>query len=220
MCGRFSLGVSTDRLVEAFGIAEGDLDWQPRYNIAPAQDVAAVVAGETGARIGTLRWGLIPYWADDPGIGNRLINARAETVDEKPSFRDPFRDRRCLVLADGFYEWRKENGTKTPMRVRLPHGEPFAFAGLWDRWLGPGGEPVHTCAIITTDASPGIRHIHPRMPVILPPGDRERWIDDDAAPPALKDLLHPYRGELQAYAVSTRVNSPDNEGPDLIEPVG
>jgi len=220
VCGRFSLGVSTDRLVEAFGIAEGDLDWQPRYNIAPTQDVAAVVAGETGPRIGTLRWGLIPYWADDPAIGNRLINARAETVDEKPSFRDPFRDRRCLVLADGFYEWRKENGAKTPMRVRLPDEEPFAFAGLWDRWLDPDGGPVHTCAIITTDASPAIRPIHPRMPVILPPGDRERWIDDDADPAALKDLLHPYRGELEAYAVPTRVNSPANEGPDLIEPVG
>lgn len=218
MCGRFSLGVPTDRLVAAFGIAEGDLDWEPRYNIAPTQQVPAVVAGEAGPRLGTLRWGLVPYWAEDPAIGNRMINARAETVDRRRAFREPFRRRRCLVLADGFYEWKQEDGHKTPMRIRTPEAEPFAFAGLWDRWRPPHGDPLHTCTIITTDAADSIRGIHDRMPVILPAGDRDRWIDPDADPGALHALLRPYQGPLDAYAVSTLVNSPANEGPELIEP--
>lgn len=219
MCGRFSLGVDTDRLVAVFGITESALDWTPRFNIAPTQDVAAVVAGASGPRLGPLRWGLVPHWADDAAMGSRLINARSETVDVKPAFRDPFRERRCLVLADGFYEWKRDNGSRTPMRVTLPDGEPFAFAGLWDRWRPRDGEPLHTCTIITTPAAPSIRSIHHRMPVILPAQERDRWIDPHAGSAALKALLRPYPGDLEAYPVSTRVNTPANDGPEIIEPV-
>lgn len=222
MCGRFSLGVSTDDLVEEFGIAEGSLDWAPRYNVAPTQDVAAVVAGENGPRIGALRWGLVPAWADDPAIGNRLINARAESVADKPAFRDAFRARRCLILADGFYEWqRREKGTtKVPFHIRLPDGRPFAFAGLWERWQPRDGEPLHTCTIITTDAAPSIRAIHDRMPVILRPDQRQQWIRRDTPPSTLLAMLRPYSGPLTAHPVSTVVNSPDNDGPDCVTPVG
>lgn len=206
--------------MEEFGIAEGSLDWAPRYNIAPTQDVAVVVAGERGPRIGTLRWGLVPYWAHDPAIGNRLINARAESVADKPAFRDAFRSRRCLVLADGFYEWQRTapGKPKIPVFVRLPDGRPFAFAGLWERWRPPGGEPLYTCTIITTDAAPAVRPVHDRMPVILPPDRRRQWLDHDAKAADLLALLHPYAGALDAYPVSTLVNSPENDSPDCVSP--
>lgn len=222
MCGRFSLGVSTDDLREEFGIVEGSLDWAPRYNIAPTQDVAVVVAGERGPRLGVLRWGLVPHWADDPAIGNRLINARAESVADKPSFRDAFRTRRCLILADGFYEWQRtgKGNAKVPVYIRLPDGRPFAFAGLWERWRPRHGDPLHTCAIITTDAAPSIRSIHNRMPVILRPDERQQWIDPHAAPETLLGLLHPYAGVLDAYPVSPVVNSPENDGPECVRPAG
>lgn len=220
MCGRFSLGVSTDDLMEEFGIVEGSLDWAPRYNIAPTQDVAAVIAGERGPRIGTLRWGLVPYWADDPAVGNRLINARAESVADKPAFRDAFLSRRCLVLADGFYEWQR-TGTgrpKIPVFVRLPDGRPFAFAGLWERWRPRHGEPLYTCTIITTDATPALQAVHDRMPVILPADQRRQWLDHDTKPADLLAMLHPYSGDFDAYRVSTLVNSPENDSPDCVIP--
>ncbi len=222
MCGRFSLGVSTDDLVEEFDIAEGSLEWAPRFNIAPTQDVAAVVAGERGPRFGALRWGLVPYWAGDPAIGNRLINARAESVADKPAFRMAFAVRRCLILADGFFEWQRhgDGNRKVPVYIRLPSGRPFAFAGLWERWRSPGGDTLHTCAIITTDAAPSIRAIHPRMPVILRPEQFQKWIGRDAEPSTLQAMLRPYTGALTAYPVSTLVNSPDNDGPDCVEPSG
>lgn len=222
MCGRFSLGVSTDDLVDEFDIVEGSLDWAPRYNIAPTQDVAAVIAGDRGPRIGALRWGLIPHWADDPSIGNRLINARAESVADKPAFRDAFRARRCLVLADGFYEWQRTAGgaTKVPVYIHSPDGRPFAFAGLWERWRPPDGDPLYTCTIITTDATPSLRPIHDRMPAILSPSQRLPWIRHDTTPADLLAVLRPYSGPLTAYPVSTFVNSPDNDGPDCVAPVG
>lgn len=222
MCGRFSLGVSTDGLVDQFDIVEGSLDWAPRYNIAPTQDVAAIVAGERGPRIGTLRWGLVPFWADDPAIGNRLINARAESVADKPAFRDAFLARRCLVLADGFYEWQRagDGNAKVPVYIRLPDARPFAFAGLWDRWRGPSDERLHTCAIITTAAAPSIRAIHDRMPAILDREEARQWIRSDTPRETLLSMLRPYPGAMSAYPVSTIVNSPDNDSPDCVVPVG
>ena len=217
MCGRFSLGVDTDRLVAAFGIASVAEPHEPRYNIAPTQPVPAVVRGEDGLRLGALRWGLVPHWADDPGIGSRLINARSETVDRKPAFRDAFRERRCWVLADGFYEWREQDGRKVPVHFHLPDGAPFAFAGIWDRWRRDQGEVV-SCTLLTTEPSDDVRPVHDRMPVILPADVRERWLDPDADPSDLKALLRPFPGTLEGHAVSTRVNSPENDDPSLIEP--
>ncbi len=218
MCGRFSLGVDTDRLVAEFGLADVAVPWEPRYNIAPTQPVPAVVRSDDGLRLGALRWGLVPHWADDPGIGSRMINARSETVDTKPAFRDPFHRRRCWVLADGFYEWRNDDGGKTPFHFHLPDRAPFAFAGLWDRWRGDDDEIV-SCTILTTEPSDEVRPIHDRMPVILPAGVRDRWLDPDADAADLKVLLRPFPGRLEHHPVSRRVNRPANDDPSLVAPV-
>ena len=218
MCGRFSLGVDTDRLIAEFGIDTVATPHVPRYNIAPTQPVPAVVRADDGLRLGALRWGLVPYWADDPGIGGRMINARSETVDRKPAFQEPFRHRRCWVLADGFYEWRDDGGRKVPIHFRLPDGRPFAFAGLWDRWRRDDDELV-SCTILTTEPSDDVRPVHDRMPVILPARDRARWLDPDAGPADLRALLRPYPDPMEARQVSTRVNRPENDDPSLLEPV-
>mgnify|MGYP001027512242 CR=1 FL=1 len=217
MCGRFSLGVDTDRLIAEFGIDTVAAPHQPRYNIAPTQPVPAVVRGEDGLRLGALRWGLVPHWADDPAMGGRMINARSETVDRKPAFEESFRHRRCWVLADGFYEWKDEAGRKIPIHFRLPDGRPFAFAGLWDRWRR-GDDELVSCAILTTEPSDEVRPVHDRMPVILHESDRARWLDPDAGPADLKALLRPYPDPLAARRVSTRVNRPENDDPSLVEP--
>ena len=219
MCGRFSLGVDTDALIHAMGPFTAAVPLEPRFNVAPTQQVAAVVRGPDGLRLGTLRWGLVPSWATDDRGGARMINARSETVDRKPAFRDLFQHRRCWIPADGFYEWRRDpDGGKTPMHIRLPGGRPFVFAGLWDRWDGPEG-PVHTCTVLTTEPAASIAEIHDRMPVILPVESRDRWLDPSASQEALKALLRPYPGQLEAYPVSTLVNSPDNDDPDCRTPV-
>ena len=216
MCGRFSLGVDTDRLVAEFGLAEVATPHAPRYNIAPTQPVPAVVRAPGGLRMGSLTWGLA---GRAPGVGRRpLINARAETVDRLPTFAPSFRRRRCWVLADGFYEWRKDqDGKRTPYHVALPDGRPFAFAGLWSPGDGDGEAP--SCALITTRPAPAIAHIHDRMPVILGE-DRERWLDPGADPARLLDLLAPYDGPLLTYTVSTRVNSVANDDPACRRPDG
>ncbi len=168
------------------------------------------------------RWGLIPGWAKDPAIGHRMINARAETLAEKPSFRTPLRRRRCLILADGFYEWRKDPGgkTKTPMYIRLSNGAPFAFAGLWDLWRGPDDSPVTSCTIITTSPNDLLAPIHNRMPVILPADAYEQWLDPDEQPAdRLTPLLNPYPArEMTAHAVSRTVNNPRTDSPDCVKP--
>jgi putative SOS response-associated peptidase YedK len=219
MCGRFSLTTPTEGLRALFGFDELP-NLPPRYNIAPTQDVAGVrLAGDDGKPSFTLfRWGLIPSWAKDPSIGSRMINARAETIAEKPAFRAAFRRRRCLIPADGFYEWEKlPDGGKQPWRVALEGGKPFAFAGLWEDWLGADGSEVETCTIVTTDAAPGIAKIHHRMPVILDPGDHMLWLR--GTPDEAAALLHPFRGKLASYRVSTRVNSVRNDDAALLEPV-
>ena len=217
MCGRYSLTTPVEALRNLFGFRESP-NLAPRYNIAPTQEVAAVrPSGESGDRqFVTLRWGLIPSWAKDPAIGSRMINARAETVAEKPAFRSAFRRRRCLVLADGFYEWKKGDGpAKQPWRITCADAGAFAFAGLWERWEPPDGEAVESCTIVTTNAAPAIAHIHPRMPVILEPSALETWLAGD--PMAATALLHPYGAALRAYPVSRRVNNVRNDDPTLIE---
>ncbi len=215
MCGRFSLATPQAGLFDEFGPTEPPFDLRPRWNIAPTQDVAVLLRGEAVARLRMARWGLVPRWAKDPAIGNRMINARAETLATKPAFRRAFARGRCLVPADGWYEWMKEGRRRTPMRLRL-HGErPFAFAGLYERWHAGDAAPLLTCAIVTTDAAPGIRDIHDRMPAVLPPDARARWLDRAATPDELQALLRPYAGaDLEAYAVSTLVNAPANDAPE------
>ncbi len=220
MCARYTLTDTGELLIRQFRLAELPDDYRPRYNIASTQPVT-VVLGAEGRRAASFRWGLIPYWAKDPRIGQKLINARAETVAVKPSFRHSLRRRRCLVPADGFYEWRAHNGRKQPFRVVLAAGGVFAFAGLWDRWTSPEGEEVYSCTILTTDANDRIRPIHDRMPVILPPEDYDLWLDPGVQEPeAVLPLLRPAPDDLlRAYPVSTLVNSPRHDSPACIEAV-
>ncbi|ARA96929.1 MULTISPECIES: SOS response-associated peptidase [Geobacillus] len=219
MCGRFTLIADLTTLQALFRFRyQGSL--APRFNIAPSQEVLTVVA-EEGERVGKMmRWGLIPFWAKDARIGAKMINARAETVDEKASFRHAFKRRRCLILADGFYEWKKEGTKKVPYRFTLATDEPFAFAGLWERWDGPSG-PLETCTIITTKANKLVAAIHDRMPVILPFERHEDWLDpsfDDSE--YLKSFLQPYPSEqMRMYEVAPLVNSPKNDISACIEPV-
>ena len=209
MCGRFSLGADTDRLIAEFGLAPEERT--PRYNVAPTQPVTAVVRAPEGLRAGALRWGLLP--AGGSGRSRTpLINARAETVDRLPSFSEAFRRRRCWVLADGFYEWRREeDGSRVPYHITLPGRRPFAFAGIWSRDDGPGDGVG--CAILTTRPAPAVAPIHDRMPVILPAGARDAWLDPAAPPDTLTRLLRPWEGPLEVTRVSTRVNSVANDDP-------
>ena len=220
MCGRYTLSTPVDVLAKEFGLAGPLPDLRPSYNVAPTQEVPAVVASDGGRRLEMLRWGLIPSWADDPGIGARMINARSETVAEKPSFRRAFKESRCLIVADGFYEWQKTNGAKQPYYFRMKSGRPFAFAGLWESW-GHGEEEIQSCTIITTDANDLLGEVHHRMPVILPQDNYEPWLDPDVRDSELLlHLLAPYASEeMEAYPVSRRVNSPSNNGPDCVESV-
>ena len=220
MCGRFSLIADIGELARRF---EFDGDWDAfdaRHNIAPTQSVLTVVGGQD-RRAGFMRWGLIPHWAKSASIGSRMINARAETVAEKPAFRDAFRRRRCLILADGFYEWRRVGRLKTPMRIVLRSGEPFAFAGLWSVWRDDAGSRVPSCAIVTTTPNEVVAPIHDRMPVILSKGAESLWLDGDVQDGALlSSVLKPYPPRLvEAYEVSSLVNSAANDGPEVIVPL-
>ncbi len=218
MCGRFAFYSPAEATASLFG-ASSSADVKPRYNIAPTQFIAAVREDEQQAReVAMLRWGLVPFWAKDPSIGNRMINARAETVAEKPSFRNAYKKRRCLVLADGFYEWRKEGDTKTPYFISLADGSPFAFAGLWENWSSKeSDESLQTTAIITTEASDFMAQIHQRMPVVLQPEHAGRWLDGDM------QLLQEVIGNppsFRAWPVERTVNNARNEGKELIDPAG
>ncbi len=223
MCGRFTLTVDPAELQTTFPWLKipADTELAPRYNIAPTQAIAGV-ANNSGHTLELFRWGLIPAWAKDPKIGNRMINARAETLAEKTSFRLAFKRRRCLVLADGFYEWRKDDGStaKTPMYVQLKSGEPFAFAGLWEAWRAKDDQTILTCTIITTTPNSLMEKIHNRMPVILKPETYEPWLDPEPQEPeSLDKLLKPYpASQMKAYAVSRMVNSPANDSPECIVP--
>jgi putative SOS response-associated peptidase YedK len=220
MCGRFVQYSLFPEIVREFDIQQVDAEPRPSYNIAPTQDVAAVINDGVN-RLITCRWGLIPPWSRDPSIGSRMINARAETVAEKPSFKKPFRYNRCLIVADGFYEWRKEGNRKIPVYVRLADGRPFGLAGLYSDWNPPDGDTVRTCTIITTEPNSLLEPIHNRMPVIIPKDKNRLWLDPDVHDPImLEDLLLPYGSDkMKAYNVSTKVNSPANDSPENIEPV-
>jgi len=220
MCGRFVQKSDLPAILRTFQVSQLGFELQPSYNIAPREDVVAVIQ-DGGRRLACLRWGLIPSWAKDPAIGDRLINARAETVAVKPSFRSAFRHRRCLIVADGFYEWQKQAAGKVPMYVHLKSGRPFGFAGLYEHWAAPGGERISSCTIITTGPNAVLEPIHNRMPVILPEEHFGTWLD-----PAVEDselllpLLRPYPAEeMAAHAVSRLVNRPQNNSPELIQPV-
>ncbi|HEX6558513.1 MAG TPA: SOS response-associated peptidase [Longimicrobiales bacterium] len=219
MCGRFTVTADGETIRGEFGLVEVPFDYRPRYNVAPMQDVLAVVQHGGEARAGWMRWGLVPGWADDPAIGARMINARSETIDEKSAFREAFERRRCLIVADGFYEWRHVGNVKIPMRIRRKDEGLFAFAGLWERWSRHGREPLISCTILTTAPAASIAHIHDRMPVMLSRTAREQWLDRDTAADALKSLLVPAADEdIVAYPVSTLINHVDNDAPECIEP--
>ena len=220
MCGRYSLTADLGELALRFEFDGDRLAFEPVYNVAPTPEVLTVVGRET-RRGGFMRWGLIPYWAKSASTGSRTINARAETVGEKPAFRDALRQRRCLVLADGFYEWQRVGRAQRPMRVVLRSGEPFAFAGLWSAWRDPDGHAVPSCTIITTAANDLLRPIHDRMPVVLPREMAGLWLDQRAdGPIALADALRPYpAGAMDAYEVSALANSAANDGPEVVEPL-
>lgn len=219
MCGRFTLATDLDDLAERFSFSTTDLSFKPRYNIAPSQQVLAVMS-DHARRGGLLRWGLIPSWAKDSSMGDRMINARAETVAEKPSFRRALQKRRCLVLADGFYEWKAVGKKKTPLYIARKDHAPFGFAGLWETWKSPEGETIHSCTIITTTPNALMESIHNRMPVILPRDAEAAWLDGSLeAPERLLPLLVPYSAkEMDAYTVSLAVNNPRNDSPSCIEP--
>lgn len=222
MCGRFTLFDTAASLAEAFEVAEVP-SLSPRYNIAPSQAVAAVrIPPSGGAReVVLLRWGLIPSWAKDPSLGDRMINARAETAAGKPAFRSAIRRRRCLVPASGFYEWKRTNGRKQPYYIRRPDGKPFAFAGLWESWEGPGQAAVESCTILTTSANELLLPIHDRMPVIVSPADYDLWLSPKVRDPAeLARLFRPAPPEgMTTFPVGTAVNNPKTDSPQLIEPL-
>ncbi|MBI3552214.1 MAG: SOS response-associated peptidase [Elusimicrobia bacterium] len=215
MCGRYTQAQSVQELAKRFGLKLPSLALAPRYNIAPNQEAPVVLRAGAGKELALLRWGLVPSWAADASIGAKLINARAESVMEKPSFKGSFKSRRCLVPADGFYEWAKD---KTPYRFCLDSQELFSFAGLWDSWEAPDGKQRRTFTIITTDASAVVKPVHGRMPVILPTEKEDCWLEPKTEAEVLKDLLVPFTA-LKAFPVSTLVNSAAAEGPDCAKPV-
>lgn len=222
MCGRFTLTVDPAELQETFADVNFPPKFAPRFNIAPTQPVLAIANDDRHAA-DFFVWGLIPMWAKDPSIGNRLINARAETLEEKPAFRGSLKYKRCLILADGFYEWKTgSNGkTKTPYFIHMNDRKPFAFAGLWDSWNSADGSQIKSCTIITTEPNDLMSLIHDRMPAILHPRDYAKWLDPSPQTPEnLKPLIKPYPAEgMNAYPVSTMVNKPENDIPELVVPV-
>jgi len=223
MCGRFTRITDLQTLLDALDVMCMEEFFRPRYNIAPSQNVWAVVRNPRGRVLRELRWGLVPHWAKDPAMGARMINARVETVAEKPAFREAFARRRCLIPADGFYEWRKNpDGSKTPMYIHRRDDQPFAFAGLYETWQDRGtGEAIDTCTILTTAAGSMMQAIHHRMPVILPHDRHDAWLD-----PALTDAQRVLPlvqsigdDDLRADAVSRHVNSPAHDDARCIETV-
>jgi putative SOS response-associated peptidase YedK len=220
MCGRFTLTVNPAEAQETFSSYAFPQQFAPRFNIAPTQPVLAIPNDDQNTA-DFFVWGLIPMWAKDPSIGNKLINARGETLEEKPAFRGSLKYKRCLILADGFYEWKGEGKkVKTPFFIHMKDRKPFAFAGLWDSWNSPDGSLVKSCTIITTEPNELTGIIHNRMPVILHPRDYAKWLDPSPqTPDQLKPLIKPFPADMMdAYPVSTLVNTPANDRPELVVP--
>jgi putative SOS response-associated peptidase YedK len=224
MCGRYAITSPPEAVQRIFGVPERP-NWPARYNVAPTQDVPVVRLGDDGGRhLVHLRWGLVPFWADEPGIGARMINARADSAPTKPAFRAAFARRRCLVVADAFYEWQKPEqtgGRKQPYCITRADGEPFGFAGLWERWRPPdGGEPLESCTILTTDANAVLQPIHERMPVMLDPAVFAQWLDPEASRDDLTALLRPAPDDsVRAFRISTRVNKVAHDDPEVMAPL-
>ena len=224
MCGRYSLVIGMEQLVKRFGIGGVEAELVPRYNVAPTQTMPVVVGQEGSRELRMMQWGLIPFWAKDKSIGSRLINARVETVAEKPAFKYALRQRRCIVPADGYYEWQKISTGKQAMRIVRPDNEPFALAGLWEQWQDPAGDLMFSYTILTTAPTTSVKHIHDRMPLILNPEQEDYWLyglqgsDSGEVGSFIKNLLSP--PELTSYPVSSRVNSPRNDDPLCITPAG
>ncbi|GAB4244988.1 MAG: SOS response-associated peptidase [Stanieria sp.] len=220
MCGRFTQTNSSSEIAKAFNLADVP-PLEPQYNITPTQQVATILRSDPKSEreFRWLRWGLIPYWAKDRNIGNKLINARAETVTQKPSFRSAFRHCRCLIMASGFYEWQQEENRKQPFYIQKKDRLPFGFAGLYSTWQPQAGETISTCTIITTEANEIMEQIHKRMPVILETDDYDLWLDPTRQQPELlQSLLQPYNSDkLQVYPVSTLVNNPRNNTPECLK---
>lgn len=224
MCGRFSLTRGDrDEIENAFRVRlPSGTAWKPRYNIAPTQEVLVILEDERGRWAELLRWGLIPSWASDPKVGNKLINARAETLFERPAFREAARRRRCLIVADGFYEWQKRpDGRRVPFYIRRRDGRLFGMAGIWETWKGPEG-PIQTCAVVTVEADDFLKPIHARMPAILSPQSYDAWLDpqNSRAADLVSLLRRPYPSEeLECYPVSRRVNRAEYDGPECVRPL-
>ncbi|AWX56689.1 SOS response-associated peptidase [Brevibacillus brevis] len=221
MCGRFTLVTNLEKWKERFQIEVIPFDAKPRYNIAPGQFIPAIIADRGERRMGQLRWGLVPSWAADEKSSYKMINARCETLNEKPAFKQLFARKRCILPADSFYEWMNAITGKQPMRIMMKTGEPFAFAGLYDTWMNQEGEKVHTCTIVTTKANELIENIHERMPVILKKEDEDLWLDREKYDRLqLQSLFTPYdSSEMMVYPVSTKVGSPKNDDPSCIQEV-
>jgi putative SOS response-associated peptidase YedK len=220
MCGRFTLKTPVEQLSEKFRFPE-IIPLKPRYNIAPSQDVAVIrrLPDDQERKLAMLRWGLIPAWAKDPAKARQPINSKSETVAELPTFRVAFRQRRCLIPTDGFYEWKQESGRKQPVYIYMKDREPFAFAGLWERWVGEEAEFIESCTILTTEPNDLLEPIHNRMPVILDPTQYDLWLDPDVQQPdKLRPLLHSYPSEsMTFYPVNLRVNNPKHDDPLCLE---
>jgi len=219
MCGRYTVTATPEAIARHFELREVP-ELRPRFNVAPMQPVPVVRATPEGRRLDLLRWGLVPPWAKDPRSGSRMVNARAERAASAPAFRAALRARRCLLPSDGFYEWQGARGARRPFHLRLASHELFAFAGLWERWRSPEGEPLETCTVLTTDANGAVRPIHDRMPVILAPGAYTRWLDPELRDPAaLADLLRPLPDDaLELRPVSCAVNDVRHDDPSCLGP--
>ncbi|WP_337098775.1 SOS response-associated peptidase [Paenibacillus sp. YIM B09110] len=221
MCGRYTLTITIEELMVRYMVDETGIPFhRPKYNVAPSQQVLAVINDGSANRLGELKWGLVPPWADDPKIGFMMINARAETAAAKAAFKKPLRSKRCLIPADGFYEWKKlSGGGKQPMRITLKSREIFSMAGLYETWISPDGARINSCTILTTEPNPLMAPIHDRMPVILKPENEALWLDRKTQDvEAILPLLRPYdERDMVAYAVSSAVGNVRNDSPELIE---
>lgn len=220
MCGRFERSSPLEVLKAEFRVAQSAADLPPRYNIAPSQEI--LILNDEGRRqFVTCRWGFLPSWARDPSIGSRMINARAETVATKPAFRSAFKKRRCLVVADGFYEWQKRGNKKIPVYIHLKSARPFGLAGLYGAWVSAAGEKICTCTIITTSANDLIAPVHDRMPAIISKEQEDAWLDPGLSDEMLLlDMLRPYPSEeMELYEVSAKINSPRYDSPDAVKPL-
>lgn len=220
MCGRYTLALPAVQVQDRFEIQVDESVYRPRYNAAPGQ-LLPIITGQTPNVLTYCKWGLVPHWAKDPRIGYKMINARAETVAEKPAYKSLFKHQRCLVIADGFYEWQQvDKKVKHPYRIQLSNGKAYAMAGLWSSWKDAEGKSLHSFTIITVPANPLVANIHDRMPAILPKPHERWWIAEDVNPSDLQELLQPYPAEeMMAYPVSDRVNKATEEDPDLLQPI-